>query len=322
LSRQARRHERRRALLFRFEALIVQLFWSVFRALPPERAAGLGRFAVGLLGPRSAKAALVKANLSIAFPKLDPQAVDDLAGRTWRNIGWVFGEYAHLDRIARVDRRSRLEVVDHCGLDVYRRRERQAIFIGAHLSNWEVMALGLGREGVPLLALHAPLQNPHLDALMERARTQVDCGMLARGRSMRDRAGMSFSQVVSLMHQLRSGGSLGLLLDLSVKDGVPLPFFGQPMRVSLTPARLAERYGCDIVPVRTQRLGAAQFRLTAHPPLALDCDGADEEARAIAITQKLIALIEQWIREQPDEWMCANRRWDKAVYRSLGLAHR
>ena len=157
---------------------------------------------------------------------------------------------------------------------------------------------------------------------MDRARRQVDCGMLARGQSMRDRAGMSVSQVISLMHQLRNGGSLGVLLDLSVKDGVPLNFFGQPMRASLTPARLAERYGCDIVPVRTQRLGAARFRLTVYPPLALDADGADEEARATVSTQRLIALIEQWIREQPDEWMCANRRWDKALHRSLGLAHR
>jgi KDO2-lipid IV(A) lauroyltransferase len=311
-----------RTALFRAEALIVQLFWSAFHALPPERAAALGRFAVGLLGPRSAKAGLVKANLSIAFPELAAPAIDDLARRTWRNIGLVFGEYAHLDRIARVDHDPRLEIVDLCGLDVYRRRERQAIFVGAHLSNWEIMALALGREGVPLLALHAPLQNPHLDALMDRARTQVDCGMLARGRSMRDRAGMSFSQVFSLMHQLRDGGSLGLLLDLSVKDGVPLTFFGQPMLTSLTPARMAERYGCDLVPVRTQRLGAARFRLTVYRPLTLDTDGVDEEARATANTQRLIALMEQWIREQPDEWMCASRRWDKALYRSLGLAHR
>ena len=133
---------------------------------------------------------------------------------------------------------------------------------------------------------------------------------------------MSFSQVISLMHQLRNGGSLGLLLDIAVKDGVPLSFFGQPMRTSSTPARLAERYDCDIVPVRAQRLGAAWFRLTAYPPLALDANGADEEARPIAITRQLSGMMEQLSREQPDEWMYANRRWDKALYRSLGLAYR
>ena len=35
------------------------------------------------------------------------------------------------------------------------------------------MALAVARDGVPLLALHAPLQNPHLGKLMDRARDAV-----------------------------------------------------------------------------------------------------------------------------------------------------
>ena len=306
LDRLAKRHAWLRALLFRLEAAIMQVFWWSFRALSPQRSARLGRFVVGLLGPRSAKATLVKDNLHIAFPTLDEAAIDDLARRTWRNIGLVFGEYPHLDRIARRNDNPRLQVVDHCGLDVYVRRERQAIFFGAHLSNWEIMALALAREGVPLLALQAPLQNPHLGKMMDHAREQLGCRMLERGESMR-----------ALIHQVREGGSLGLLLDLSMKDGEPVPFFGHPMRTSLTPARMALRYGCDIVPMRTERVAEARFRVTAYPPVVLDTGPGDEAARAIAVTRQLNAMMEQWIREQPDEWMCANRRWEKALHRSL-----
>ena len=257
----------------------MHLFWWSFRALAPQRSARLGRFVVGALGPRSAKATMVKDNLHIAFPTLDQAAIDDLARRTWRNIGLVFGEYPHLDRIAKLNDNPRLQIDDRCGLDVYVRRERQAIFIGAHLSNWEIMALALAREGVPLLALHAPLQNPHLGKLLDRAREQLGCRMLARGESMR-----------ALIHQVREGGSLGLLLDLSMKDGEPVPFFGHPMRTSLTPARMALRYGCDIVPMRTQRLGDARFRVTAYPPLSLACPPATTRADAIEITRRLNAL--------------------------------
>jgi KDO2-lipid IV(A) lauroyltransferase len=304
LDRQAKRHAWLRALLFRVEGFVVQLFWWSFRALGPERAARLGRFVVGALGPRSAKAAIAKANLHVAFPELDAAAIDALALKTWRSLGTVFGEYPHLEHIARTD--ARLEVVDRCGLDPYRRRERQAIFVGAHVSNWEINALALSREGVPLLALHAPLQNPQLGRLLNRARTQLGCKMLARGESMR-----------ALVRHLNDGGSLGLLLDLSIDDGVPVPFFGQPMRTSLTPARLALRYGCDIVPIRTQRVGDARFRVIIGPAIALDRTNGADEARAIEVTRALNALMEQWIREQPDEWLCANRRWEKALYRAL-----
>ena len=311
LDAQAKRYAWLRALLFRFESFIVHLCWWTFRAMSPQRSAQLGRWVVGALGPHSAKAAMVEDNLRIVFPTLDAAAIADLARGTWRSMGLVFGEYPHLDRIARVDDSARLEIVDLCNLDVYRRRERQAVFFGAHLSNWEIMALALAREGVPLLALQAPLQNPHLGKLMDRAREQLGCRMLARGESMR-----------ALIRQVRDGGSLGLLLDLSMKDGEMVEFFGHPMRTSLTPARMALRYGCDIVPMRTERLGEARFRVTAYPPVKFDSDGSDEAVAAIAITRRLNALMETWIREQPQEWMCANRRWEKSLYRTLRAERR
>jgi KDO2-lipid IV(A) lauroyltransferase len=305
LDRQAKRHVWLRSLLFALESGIVHLFWWLFRALSPGQATRLAAWAVGKIGPRLEKAAMVQENLRIAFPDLDSAAIETRALRTWQNMGMVLGEYPHLEKIARPNGDRRIEIVDHCNLDLYRRRERQAIFVGAHVCNWEIMALALAREGVPLLALYAPLQNPRLGELMARARAQLGCQMLARGESMR-----------ALIKQIRGGGSIGLLLDLSVDGGIAVPFFGAPMSTSLTPARMAQRYGCDIVPVRTQRLGPARFRFTAYPKLVIDaCTDAD--AQAFAITRSLNALMEQWIREQPEEWMCANRRWDKALHREL-----
>ena len=325
LDRQAKRYAWLRTLLFAVEGFVMRLFWWMFRAVSPERSAAIGRAVVGTFGPRSAKAPLVQLNLRLAFPALDAPSIERLALETWRSMGLVFGEYPQLERIARD--RARLVVDDRAGLDRYVRRERQAIFFGAHLSNWEIMALALAREGVPLLALHAPLTNPHLDKLMSHARTQLGCTMLARGESMR-----------GLITQLRGGGSIGLLLDLWSDDGEPVEFFGHPMATSLTPARLALRYGCDIVPMRTQRIGPARFRVTAYPPVALDGPGADEHvdaraadhaadeqagsehARVLAITRRLNAHMEEWIRAEPHEWMCANRRWDKSLYRALRKA--
>jgi KDO2-lipid IV(A) lauroyltransferase len=307
LDRQARRHAWLRTALFAVEGFVMQLFWWMFRALSPERAAAIGRATVGVLGPRSPKAQLVKDNLHIAFPALDAPAIDRLALQTWHSMGLVFGEYPHLDRIARDP--QRLTIDDRVGLNAYVRRERQAIFFGAHLSNWEIMALALAREGVPLLALHAPLTHPHFDKLLNRARVQLGCTMLARGESMR-----------GLLTQLRDKGSIGLLLDLSMDDGEPVEFFGHPMSTSLTPARLALRYGCDIVPMRTQRVAPARFHVTAYPAVSLDGDAADEHARVLTISRRLTALMEEWIREEPWEWMCANRRWEKSLHRSLRAA--
>jgi Kdo2-lipid IVA lauroyltransferase/acyltransferase len=307
LDYHAKHHPRLRRVLFALESSLVLLLWWLLQLMSPERAARVGGWIVSRLGPRVEKSVVMRENLCMAFPDLDTAAIDALAQRAWYHLGMVFGEYPHLAEIARANGDARIEIVDRCGLEKYRTRQRQAVFIGAHLSNWEVMALALARDGVPLLALYAPLQNPRLDELMSRARRQLGCTMLARGESMR-----------GLIKQVREGGSIGLLLDLAADDGIAVPFFGRDMVTSLTPARMAERYGCDIVPVRTERLGPARFRFTAYPALDFQATGDDETARAFEITRQLNVLMEQWIREAPEEWLSANRRWSKRLHREYG----
>jgi KDO2-lipid IV(A) lauroyltransferase len=163
------------------------------------------------------------------------------------------------------------------------------------------MALALAREGVPLVALYAPIQNPYLDRLMGRARSQLGCGTHPRGASIRP-----------LLRHLREGGAIGTLIDLRVPEGSDLPFLGRPTRLPDAAARLALGTGCDLVPIRIDRTGTARYRCTVGPALPIDDlrDGPDAVA---AVTRRMVALVEDWIREDPALWLAANRRWDKAV---------
>jgi KDO2-lipid IV(A) lauroyltransferase len=81
------------------------------------------------------------------------------------------------------------------------------------------------------------------------------------------------------------------------------------MLTTVTPARLAIRYGCELIPIRVQRLGGARFRVTFYPPIAPPENTADDQLKARAMTGEINALFEQWITEQPDEWLCTKRRW-------------
>lgn len=293
-----------RRILFGFEAVLIYGCWYAFKALTPERASRIGRRIIGLLGPRSPKASMLKANLRIALPARGENEIERLSRQFWGNLGAVFGEYPHLEAIALAEGGRRLELIDGCGLDAYRDGKRRAVFFGAHLANWELMALVLARAGVPLLALFAPLQNAILGRLMDRARLQLGCQLLPRDASMRP-----------VLRHLAAGGSLGLLVDLKVDDGVDVPFFGVPMRTSDTPARMAARFDCDLIPVETERLGDARYRVTVHPPLPRPPPGDDESQRAWR-TRAMIEAIEGFIREHPDEWLATNRRWAKSAYSS------
>ena len=103
-------------------------------------------------------------------------------------------------------------------------------------------------------------------------------------------------------------------MDQRVDSGVPIPFFGIDKHTTLVPARLALRHGYDLVPVRTERLDGARFRVTFLPPLRPDDPGADEIEQARQVTRKINALFEEWIRERPTDWWCSKRRWPKDAH--------
>lgn len=293
------RSERLTRLVWWLEGALFRLLWWGLVALGPERASRLGSGLLRRLGPRSAKKGeLVRQTLRLIRPEASAAELARLEDDSWAGAGAVLGEYAHLERLGRADR---MEFVDRAGLDAYRERKRSAVFFGAHYANWELLALALAQAGVPMVALYAPLQNPHLDRLLSSARDQLGCGTHARGDSIRP-----------LLRHLRQGGSIGTLIDLRVEDGVEVPFFGHPTRLPSTPARLALGSGCDLIPIHARRLGRARYRVTVEPPLPIADPGDGEDAVA-AITRRMIEQVEAWIRQDPAQWLVANRRWDKNV---------
>ncbi|MDZ7827456.1 MAG: hypothetical protein U5R48_17295 [Gammaproteobacteria bacterium] len=293
------RSERLTRLVWRLEGALVRLLWWGLVGLGPDRASRLGSALLRWFGPRSVKKGeLVRQTLRLIRPEASAAELARLEDASWDGTGAVFGEYAHLERLGRADR---LEFVDRAGLEAYRDRQRSAVFFGAHYANWELLALTLARAGVPMIALYAPLQNPHLDRLLSSARDQLGCGTHARGDSIRP-----------LLRHLRKGGSIGTLIDLRVADGVEVPFFGHPTRLPSTPARLALGSGCDLIPIHARRLGRARYRVTVEPPLGI-ADLGDGEDAVAAITRRMIEQVETWVRADPAQWLIANRRWDKTV---------
>jgi KDO2-lipid IV(A) lauroyltransferase len=114
----------------------------------------------------------------------------------------------------------------------------------------------------------------------------------------------------ALLH-LRGGGSLGLLVDQKMNDGIAVPFFGRMAMTAPALARFALRFHMPIVPIRIIRLGPARFRLVCEPPLVIALTG-DSTADTYAISLAMNATLERWIREDPSSWLWLHRRWPKA----------
>jgi Kdo2-lipid IVA lauroyltransferase/acyltransferase len=280
------------------EAGVLAGLWRASARMTPERASETGQRLLRWLGPRLHKTRHFRRNLALAFPDSSEAEIDRLVRETWGNSGAVLAEYPHLGEI----RTGRTETVVKFDVDSVRDCKRRAIFVAAHLANWEIAAAAAAQFGVPLTVVYTPQENPWVDRMLHRHRSALGCKLVARDDAMR-----------VMVRELTAGRSIGLLVDQRVDSGVPVPFFGIDKLTTLVPARLALRFECDLIPVRVERLPGARFRVTAHEPVRCADATLSDHDRALEMTRRINAVFEEWIREFPEQWFCSNRRWAKTA---------
>ncbi len=294
----------RQRLAWRQQVWLLQSLWGVARRLSPAQASRLGRRVMETLGPRSRKHRHVLANLRMLCPEKDEREVADLARQCWGSIGATIAEFVHFEAI--IDRQAPdplLQVVCENQDPEFLAARRPCVFVAAHLGNWELSGVGIQAAGYPVDLVYNPQVNAGLDRLVMPRRAVLGCRLVPKQNALR-----------RLMGSLRQGRSVGLHVDVRV-DGAPLiPFAGAPAATTTLPAWLARKFGCAIVPVHTERVGDARFRIVLHPAVC-----TPEEARALAVeelTARMNTAIAALVRRLPHQWQCTKRRWPKEVMRA------
>ena len=278
----------------------------LLKTLGPVRASNLGGWVTRTVGPSLPVSRIAHANLRLALPGLDDGQRQDIVRAVWDNLGRTIAELAHLPDFTRTATGPGWELTDtEAVVESLRETGAQALFFSGHFGNWEMILPIAGQLGIPLSGIYRAASNQRVDAIIQAIRQQAlgpNSGMFAKGaRGAR----------AALLH-LQQGGSLGLLVDQKMNDGIAVPFFATPAMTAPALAQFARRYDCMIIPARVDRLGPARFRMVVEPPLAVPLTG-DRQADLYAITLAVNATLERWIRADPKSWLWLHRRWPKRV---------
>lgn len=291
-----------RHLMWLLEAGAIGLMWLVCALLPINRASALGRVLMGWLGPRLQLNKKVRRNLTLAFPDRSKQEIRKLARGCWGNFGRVLAEYPHLKTICGSGLERHIEVVLDGQAAAWRDAGRPAVFVSAHLANWELPAAIAVAKDIPLSAIYTPRKNPLIDRMMQYQRRALGCQFASKLGGIR-----------TLYRHLADGRSVGIVADQRVETSELVPFFGRNARTATMPARLALKFDYELVPVRVERIDGPRFRLTVCEPIRPRQDITDPQAQAFDMTHRVNAAFESWIRERPHEWHCTKRRWPKSA---------
>ena len=292
-----------RLFLWPMQGLALALFWSCCAATTPERAAAMGARLGRFIGPRLHWHRRLRDNLTVALPHAAAEQVEGIAREVWGSFGATLAEYAHFEAIA--DR-----AFDGTWRSFSIPASRRATAMdGRSSSSPPISATGTSRRP-PRAHLGLPLT-----VVYSRRPTRSPTGWCSAGAEASGAGSWPTDDGMRpLLHDLRAGRSIGLLVDLRVESGDAVPFCGQDTTTTLVPARLALKFGCPLVPVRVERLRPAHLRVTLYDPVLPDGDLAPE-AQAWEMMAKVNALFESWIVERPHEWQCFQNRWPRSTRR-------
>ena len=242
--------------------------------------------------------AYVLRTLAERLPETTPAERRRIADGMYRNLALNLVEFLRvagggLDEIlggVRVEGEDRLRGALKDG--------RGALFLVAHIGNWELMGMAAPRFGYPLTFLAKPIRNRTLNECTMRIRRETGVRILTPKQSYRD-----------CLRVLKRNELLGFMLDINrpASRAVFVDFFGKPAATTPGLAYLSAHSRAPVLPVFIHRTGEGRHRLVVHDPIPPPLRRDPETIREA--TQVYTRAIEDEVRRKPEDWLWMHKRW-------------
>ena len=257
------------------------------------------------IGPLLKEQRIGREQLRAAFPEKTDAEIERILGGVWDNLGRIAIEFAHLDEFCvegfgrqtkdvityPPESRERYDWIMNSG--------KAAIGFAGHLANWELPGIGAKLIGVKSAVLY---RRPNIGAVN-------DVIVNLREPLMGELIPTGLDAPVRLARLLQSGVHVGMLADQHYSKGVEVTFFGRRCLANPLIAMLARQTELPIYGMRVVRKpDGNSFWGEISPPVepARDADGRIEIKGTM---QAVTSVIEQWVREYPEQWLWLHRRW-------------
>lgn len=238
---------------------------------------------------------LVIQNLKLAFPDKADAEINAIAMDCWENIGRVFGELATMcsSKIEKLEPLFTRTFSDEAKaiLD----ENKRAIYVSAHFGNWELASQILANFDDNTGFIYRRINNPYIENFLKKFRENYMALIVPKG----DLVG-----VRKILTHLKKGGSLGILADQKMREGVEVSFFGNKVMAPATPAEFAKKFDIPIIMTKVKRVDNMKFEFSFNEVIHTKDMTSDE------ITQKIYNIYEEWIIDAPSQWFWMHNRWN------------
>ncbi len=286
------------------ENLEFAVVWTLVKLLGvlPRRwaralGASVGAAAYRLLG-RLRKVGLT--NLELAFPEKTDAERERILRSLYRNLGWLLAEFCQMQRYKPEKTQGFLR---YEGLEHYlaaRDRGKGVLIVTGHLGAWELSSYFHSLMGHPMSMVIRRLDNARVDRLVNGIRCLYGNRVLHKDDFAR-----------GLLGAMRQGETVGILMDTNMTppQGAFVPFFGHLACTASGMARVALKTGATVLPgFMVWEESEQKYVLRFGEAIEVIATG-DDERDVLENTARFTAVIENWVRKYPEQWLWVHRRW-------------
>jgi KDO2-lipid IV(A) lauroyltransferase len=236
-------------------------------------------------------------NLKIAFPEKSEKELNKIIEDFYHNFADIVVESLKSISISREEMRQRVTAIGVEVMENYYSQKKSIIALASHQANWEWLLLGGCLQlSSPIDAVYKPLANKAFDDLMLKVRSKFGGRPIAMKQIFREivRRKGEIRTFALVSDQSPASWEAKAWTTMFEKD---TPFFVGPQKIAQ-----ATQYPVVFAGIRRLKRGYYQIEFSplAEPPYSTD---------GWEVIEKLAQKTEQYIRENPSEWLWSHNRW-------------
>ncbi len=238
-------------------------------------------------------------NLMRSFPDKSLQEIISIAKESYLSAALIVVEFYDIPSLSKENLNQLISVR---GLDNYTNacnEGKGVLLFGAHFGNWEIGNAALAILTRPLSFVYRILDSRLLEGIITTVRSSCGNISVPKENAMR--------QMIRL---LKKDTTISILIDQNVAwyGGVFVDFFGRKACTTSGLALLAMHAGAPVLPFFTSRLPDGKYLLEIGEKVDI-INSANREADILINTQNFTKIIEEHIRQYPEQWFWVHQRW-------------
>jgi len=185
------------------------------------------------------------------------------------------------------------------------KRGKGAILAGVHAGSWEFYNIISANLGFPFVLFVKDQKFPRLNRLLNNYRKAKGCRIITRDEGLR-----------GLINALKNNQAIGMMADQGGKSGMLVDFFKRPASMPTGAVKLALKYGAALIPIFFVRKNGPAIKVWAGNEINMVKTG-DDERDIKQNLQRVVAVFEDFIRNNPKEYLWTYKIWKQSNERDI-----